>query len=186
MSEILFIRHGSTAGNLEKRYIGRTDEPLCEVGIAQIEALARQNLQADLLFLSPALRTRQTAHILFPNMTGTHIPELWETDFGIFEAKTYQELSNCPAYQTWLDTNCTGEIPGGESVAAFKGRCTAAFQKLAAAIPEDATAAFVIHGGCIMAILEAFALPKKDFYDYHISNGSFIRCRWADGTLHVL
>ena len=42
MSEILFIRHGSTAGNLEKRYIGRTDEPLCEVGIAQIEALANE------------------------------------------------------------------------------------------------------------------------------------------------
>ena len=27
-----------TAGNLEKRYIGRTDEPLCELGIAELKA----------------------------------------------------------------------------------------------------------------------------------------------------
>ena len=34
MGEILLIRHGKTAGNLEGRYIGsRTDESLCEAGI---------------------------------------------------------------------------------------------------------------------------------------------------------
>ena len=34
------------------------------------------------------------------------------------------------------------------------------------------TAAFVIHGGGIMAILGEFARPKRDFYDYHIGNGA--------------
>lgn len=186
MTEILFIRHGSTAGNLEKRYIGRTDEPLCDAGIQQIHALKEQALRADTLFLSPALRTRQTAEILFPHMEGTQIPDLWETDFGQFEGKTYEELSDSPAYQAWVDSGCTGKIPGGESVAEFKARCIAAFQKLTDTIPAGSTAAFVIHGGCIMAILEAYALPKKAFYDYHISNGSFIRCGWEDGVLRVL
>ena len=33
--QLLLIRHSITAGNLEHRYIGcRTDEPLCEAGIA--------------------------------------------------------------------------------------------------------------------------------------------------------
>lgn len=186
MSEILFIRHGSTAGNLEKRYIGRTDEPLCEIGIRQIQQLKQQNLRADQLFVSPALRTRQTAEILFPHMEGTQVPELWETDFGQFEGKTAAELANCPAYQAWVDSGCMDKIPGGESVADFKARCTAAFQKLAATLPKNASAAFVIHGGCIMAILEAFAHPQKSFYDYHISNGSFIRCSCEDGILRVL
>ena len=27
--KIVLIRHGATKGNLEKRYIGRTDEDLC-------------------------------------------------------------------------------------------------------------------------------------------------------------
>ena len=34
--EIVLIRHGATAGNIEKRYIGTTDEPLCDTGTAQI------------------------------------------------------------------------------------------------------------------------------------------------------
>lgn len=34
--KLIFIRHGKTAGNLERRYIGRTDEPLCDEGIAEI------------------------------------------------------------------------------------------------------------------------------------------------------
>lgn len=186
MTEILLIRHGSTAGNLEKRYIGRTDEPLCDLGRQQIEQLKQQGLQAQQLFVSPALRTRQTAEILFPHLVGTQVPELWETDFGQFERKTYEELSDSPDYQAWLDSGCMGKIPGGESVAQFKARCTAAFQRLAGTLPADTTAAFVIHGGCIMAILEAYALPKKDFYDYHIPNGSFIRCSCENGTLHIL
>ena len=56
MIDILFIRHGATEGNLHRRYIGRTDEPLCAAGIAQAERLRGQNLFADCLFVSPLLR----------------------------------------------------------------------------------------------------------------------------------
>ena len=52
MIDILFIRHGATEGNLHRRYIGRTDEPLCAAGIAQAERLRGQNLSADCLFVS--------------------------------------------------------------------------------------------------------------------------------------
>ena len=30
--DVYLIRHGKTKGNLEGRYIGTTDEPLCEEG----------------------------------------------------------------------------------------------------------------------------------------------------------
>ena len=60
-----------------------------------------------------------------------------------------------------------------------------AFSDILQSLPEGSTAAFVIHGGCIMAILEAFARPKKDFYSYHISNGAFIRCVCRDGELFI-
>ena len=32
------------------------------------------------------------------------------------------------------------------------------------------TAVFVTHGGIIMAILEALALPKQEFYSYYMPN----------------
>lgn len=32
-------------------------------------------------------------------------------------------------------------------------------------------AALVVHGGTIMNIMEAYALPKKEFYEWHVGNG---------------
>ena len=58
MKRVVFVRHGATEGNLQKRYIGCTDEPLCEQGIAQIKALS--GLKADRIVVSPMLRTRQS------------------------------------------------------------------------------------------------------------------------------
>ena len=39
---IHLIRHGMTQGNLEGRYIGRTDLPLCQQGEEQLRQLAEQ------------------------------------------------------------------------------------------------------------------------------------------------
>ena len=44
--KIYFIRHGLTEGNIQKKYIGKTDEPLCTEGIAELrEKLARLETQ---------------------------------------------------------------------------------------------------------------------------------------------
>ena len=92
MIQLIFIRHGATAGNLEKRYIGSTDEPLCDIGIAQVESLRKHNFQADFLYVSPMLRTRQTAELLFPKMDYTFVSDFRETNFGLFEGKTAEEI----------------------------------------------------------------------------------------------
>lgn len=127
MIELLFIRHGATEGNLRRRYIGRTDEPLCEAGIAQVETLRKQGRSVDKLFVSPLLRTRQTAELLFPQMPYTVVDGLIETDFGRFEGKSADELLGDPAYQAWVDAMCLTPIPEGESVTDFKTRCCEAF-----------------------------------------------------------
>ncbi len=176
MKRVLFIRHGATAGNLEKRYIGRTDEPLCEIGIAQVNELKKQNWQPDVLFVSPMLRTRQTAELAFPGLEQQIIEDLRETDFGIFEGKTAAELADEPRYQAWVDSLCRAPIPGGEGIDDFKARCCRAFSAAIAPLPEDTTAAFVVHGGVIMSILEAYAQPKRSFYDHHIGNGEWLFC----------
>lgn len=175
MKKLIFIRHGSTSGNLEKRYIGRTDEPLCELGIKQIEKLKIQNFQIDFLFASPMLRTRQTSEILFPQQKVDFVEDFRETDFGIFEGKTAAELTNSFEYQNWLNSFCTAPIPLGESVSDFKERCCNAFENIIKTLPDNSRTAFVVHGGVIMAILERFSQPKRDFYDYHIGNGEFLQ-----------
>lgn len=62
--KIIFIRHGRTAGNLEKRYIGRTDEPLCKEGITELESIKYPD--CDAVFASPMNRCLQTAKFIYP------------------------------------------------------------------------------------------------------------------------
>lgn len=186
MNCMYFIRHGATAGNLEKRYIGRTDEPLCRQGVAQIRRLQSREIQADRVFVSPALRTRQTANLLFPGTCPVVVKGLAETDFGAFEGKNARELENDPAYRAWVEAGCQTTPPGGESIAVFKARCCEAFRQTAAQLTEGESAAFVLHGGSIMAILEAFARPHRDFYAYHIGNGDFFTCEYQRGILRVI
>ena len=45
------------------------------------------------------------------------------------------------------------------------------------------SAAFVIHGGTIMAILEGFAQPRRDLYDYHIANGAYLHACYDQGVI---
>ena len=63
--KLIFIRHGKTAGNLERRYIGRTDEPLCDEGIAEI--LGKEYHDADIVVASPMKRCVQTAELIYPH-----------------------------------------------------------------------------------------------------------------------
>lgn len=185
MIDIFFIRHGATEGNLRRRYIGRTDEPLCEAGIAQVKALQKRRLSVDRLFVSPMLRTRQTADILFPKMHYTVVDSLAETDFGRFEGKSADELSGDPAYQAWVDAMCLTPIPEGESVTDFKTRCCEAFTETIKNVQDGSRVGFVVHGGVIMAIMEAYERPKKDFYAYHIGNGEWLQGVYDGETIQI-
>ncbi|HIT34880.1 MAG TPA: histidine phosphatase family protein [Candidatus Faecousia intestinigallinarum] len=183
MTTLILIRHGATEGNLHKRYIGRTDEPLCDVGIAQVNALRKQRFPIDKLFVSPMRRAKETAEILFPGTAYTVIDDFRETDFGIFEGKSAAELSDNAEYQNWVNSFCQDPIPSGEKIEHFKERCCKAFAQIMQAESQQAVIAFVVHGGTIMAILEAYAKPRRGFYEYHIGNGEYIVCKYENGVI---
>ena len=125
--EVLLLRHGQTQGNLEKRYIGKTDEPLLlddTESMRKISALQKRLEQEGIagsqkLFVSPMLRCRQTAELLFPGQEQVVIDKLREMDFGRFEAKNYMELSADPAYQAWIDSDGRLPFPEGEEQGMF-------------------------------------------------------------------
>lgn len=181
-----FIRHGQTAGNLQKRYIGTTDEALCAQGRSQLaQRLAVGYYQRpELLCSSPLRRCLETCALLFPGRQPLVLDGLRETDFGIFEGKCYAELQDNVAYQRWLDSGCTGQIPGGESKAQFQARCCAAFLELLRQHDQAGQITLVLHGGVIMAILEQLARPAQDFYSYRLENGEAALYRW-DGCWPV-
>jgi len=181
----LFIRHGKTASNAERRYIGDPDEPLCAEGAWGAEALARGAIlpPVDLLLSGAALRCRQTVELLFPSKDYTVCP-MTEIDFGVFKGKNADDLAGDEDYENWLKTGCMGDIPGGDSFVTFKERCCEAFEDIVKA-SGDGTTALVIHGGNIMAVMERFASPKQEFYAYHLPNCGFFLCRYDHGALIV-
>lgn len=180
---ILLIRHGKTAGNLAKRYIGRTDEPLCPEGIAALREISYPS--CDMVIASPMVRCRQTAAILYPHRPMRCYDGLRECDFGDFEGKTYRELSDNPDYIKWINSNGTLPFPHGEAHDDFKRRCISAFDRAIAENTFD-TAAFVVHGGTIMAILEAYAFPQRAFYDYQVKNGHGFVTTFKGHRLHII
>ena len=129
MHKILLIRHGKTAGNLGRKYIGTTEELLCEEGIRELLQMKVPEGPC-FLFTSPSLRCLQSAGILYPEVPPVVIEELAEMNFGIFENRAYEgDLEFLPAYRAWLDSRCEDPVPGGESKARFTQRCIRGFQK---------------------------------------------------------
>ena len=179
---ITLIRHGKTIGNLERRYIGATNVPLCPEGAAEAER-ARKDETLTEVFVSPLLRARETARILFPNAKQRVVEDLREMDFGDFEGRTADEMADDPAYRAWVDGNCRGACPNGESTDSFRARVEAAFSETLRSLDSDAL--FVVHGGVIMAVMAAFAEPKREFYDWGAENlGGFTAEVSPDGRLH--
>ena len=64
MIKLWLIRHGKTEGNKLSRYIGTTDEPLCQEGTEFLHKMDYPKVQA--VYVSPLKRCVQTAEILFP------------------------------------------------------------------------------------------------------------------------
>ena len=154
------IRHGETALQAEKRYQGTTDEPLSPAGIAMLKQCGRD---VPRVYVSPRLRARQTADILFPTAEQIVIDGFAEMDFGAFEGRNYQEMEQDAEYRAWVDGGCTGRCPGGESREGFSARVCEAFEKL---MDRDDSQELVIvaHGGTMMAVLERFGRPAREYY----------------------
>ncbi len=171
MRSIILLRHGKTQGNLENRYNGRTDDPLCTLGIEEAEAEAHYP-EISLVYASPLRRAQQTAKIFFPNAVIETVQDLREMDFGDFEGRTAEEMEQDETYRAWVAGGCVERCPNGEGIPDFAKRATAAF----AACVSDAIArnesnvGFAVHGGVIMAVMTAFSGSNASYHAWYVRN----------------
>ena len=181
---IIFIRHGKTAGNQEKRYIGRTDESLCHEGISELAV--RNYPNCDAVICSPMKRCIETAKIIYPNIEPILCSSLKECDFGDFEGKTHIDLSGKEHNPAWIDTGGTMQFPNGETTQNFRNRCCEGFVQSVKLVNRSEIVAYVVHGGTIMAVLDRFSAPHMDYFDWQCENGSGFICQWNGTNLKIL
>ena len=162
--KIHLIRHGMTDGNLQGKYIGVTDLPLSPDGVNElIELKGLIDYPAvQQVYTSPLLRCRQSANILFPDREHIAVENFREFNFGIFENKTAAELENTKEYKDFISGRISAP-PEGEDNSAFVTRLCVGLREVVVDMMEKniTTSAAVIHGGAIMMLLAATALPRK-------------------------
>lgn len=170
MIKIALIRHSRTKGNVEKRYIGSTDEELCTEGIELIKAKTFPLVEA--LYCSPLSRCIQTAKLIYKEKEPFIYDNLKECNFGLFENKNYKELKGDINYQKWMDSKGSLPFPNGESPEMFKIRCIQAFDEIIRDIIQNniKSSAAIVHGGTIMAILDEYSSPHQDFFHWQVEN----------------
>lgn len=159
-TRLVLVRHGATAHSADKRFSGRNDLGLNEVGAAQAAALARRAAsfgEVSAVISSPLVRTVQTAEAIATAL-GRPVEtadDLVECDFGAWEGLTFAEVraAHADALASWSGSP---EIapPGGESFAAVGARVARGRDAVLAA-HAGATVVVVSHVTPIKLLVQA-------------------------------
>ena len=88
---------------------------------------------------------------------------LAECDFGDWDGRSAAELQKDPIFRDWI-AGKRQSIPDGEDAARFQRRVTEAFEKIVTDLMRTGETEAVIctHGGVIMLLMAAYALPRAD------------------------
>lgn len=144
MTTLLFVRHGETDWNVERRWQGHADQPLNETGRAQARELAASlaDRPIDVIYTSDLARAHETAMIVGEQLGRSVLidPRLREVDVGDWSGRL----------ATDIDADGLTRWNGGETYHQMGERVVAAVVDLAARHPGK-TVLIVTHGGVIRA-----------------------------------
>ncbi|MBT8421177.1 MAG: histidine phosphatase family protein [Gammaproteobacteria bacterium] len=194
MKDIFLIRHcqalpGQGQDWQHRPYIGRTDPPLTQAGIAEAGELAahlaalvpaKENVA---IVSSPARRALETARLAASGLNPQEAepiieqdPNLWEVDFGRWEGLCFPEIqAEDPALvDEWARGGMDFRFPAGESLSAFHERIMRAGDRIYRHPAENLMV--VTHGGVIRFLLCYFlGLPPSFHLKFEVGTGAINR-----------
>ncbi|MGO9384946.1 MAG: bifunctional RNase H/acid phosphatase [Mycobacterium sp.] len=191
-TRLLLLRHGQTELSAQRRYSGRGNPALTDVGRQQARAAARYLAQRGgiaAVFSSPLQRAYDTAATAAKalGLDVTVDDDLIETDFGAWEGLTFNEAAqhDPELHRRWLrDTSTTP--PGGESFDSVLDRVLRARGRIIAA-HEGTTVLVVSHVTPIKTLLRlALDTGPGILYRLHLDLASLsIAEFYSDGASSV-
>ena len=172
---IHLIRHMPCEGNLEGRYIGRTESPLAESALGDLLELKRNYRypQVSAYYASPSTRCVDTLKLLYPEADPEVVLEMAECDFGDWENKRMEDLQQDPRFLQWMEQGGQTAPPNGESGPVFLQRVCKGFETLVQnmMVKGETSAVLVTHAGVITGLLSAYGLPRAQPYEWMCQPG---------------
>lgn len=173
MCKLIIVRHGETEYNSQNRYCGIIDPSLDDTGIANATkvAVSLGHYKIDKIYTSALKRAYETGKHIADQCDINHDSievnaNLNETDFGIFEGLTYDEImaKYSKQYSAWISDQFNVSPPKGESIIDLQKRSRSAFKRV---VSENMgkTVVVVTHGGPIkLYLLELMQKEQDDFW----------------------
>jgi len=182
-ASVVFCRHGATDYHPDRFYEEGEGPSLSPEGLAQAEALARWFTRApksvEALYVSPTLRTRQTA-VPVERVLGLRampVPELAERSVGQWNGRLVDEVKrdDLEGWKRWKADPLGFAPPDGESLAMFGRRVETSLDDLMSRHAGGVLVA-VTHVGTIRAALcAALGCPLEQGKRLVIEPGSVTR-----------
>ncbi|MFE2961735.1 bifunctional RNase H/acid phosphatase [Nocardia tengchongensis] len=177
-TRLLLLRHGQTELSVQRRYSGRGNPPLTELGreqAAKAAAMLARKGGIEAIVCSPLSRARETAAAAGQalGLPVRELPGLTETDFGAWEGMTFQEARDHDPelHARWLGDPSL-PAPGGESFDQVRERVEAVRRDLVAMYP-GANVLVVSHVTPIKTLLQlALGVGPSLLYRLHLDLAS--------------
>ena len=178
---IVLARHGETASNRERRFQGRLDVPLSDVGRAQARVLAEQAVAADVpfaaLYTSPLLRALETARIVGEALGLEPRPDdrLEEVDVGRWEGRLKEDVAreDPEGWEAFRRAGPTFRFPGGESFAEQQQRVIDALVDVTQR--RELPALVVCHRGVVRcALAHTHRRGLETYHEWTVPNAELV------------
>lgn len=191
-TRIFIARHGETEYNRAGRMQGRgIDMPLNETGRLQARAISDylKDKSIDHIFSSTLVRSMETAEIIAWSLRMKYaaFPELDEMDFGKFEGKFSEEITEEleQIHETWRRGEIDFVIEGGESPQMVRDRVIPRANTILRE-HEGSKILLVLHGRLIRILLTSWL--GRDLSEMHRikhSNGALYHLKKNAGNFEI-
>jgi probable phosphoglycerate mutase len=179
---LILVRHGRTAGNVERRFVGRLDLPLDPHGCKEADLWAQRMRHETIgaLYSSTLCRAQQTAERLG---SPKQLSSLQELDQGILEGLRFEDLD--PALlefmASWKKDPTHLCVPGGESLGDCRDRAIEGLTETLRSHEPGPPIVVVTHQ-MVMAsvVLTAVGLPLRFVHLVRHGNTAMDLLAWSE------
>jgi len=197
---LVFVRHGQTESNVERRFMGHLDSPLSALGREQAEAVARRvgAMEVGALYTSDLGRAAATAATISATcgVPAVQDARLRERHAGIFQGLLISEArERFPDHFSEMEEpDPSTSVPGGESGFQVRARLALLLDEVVKRHPGQRVV-LVTHGIVIRTLLwhfleTSYALTRRARVDntsltvFRSTSGKWALQTWND-TAHL-